>query len=241
MRIHYIQNDPVVGPGTIEIWAAQHGHVLTSTKVYEKCNFPSLNEFDFLIILGGHMGAYEEETYLWLSLEKQFIRKAVEHNKFVLGICLGAQLIADALGGKAYPHKHKESGWWQIELNKEEENIQLICGFPEKFTAVEFHGDTFDLPKGAIHLASSKGCKNQMFIYQDRVIGLQFHPEFTNEQIDNVLKTSEYGEVHGEFMQKPEDILNQTALLKQSKNIFFKLLDNIANQFNEEGKQLPIC
>ncbi|MGR6341817.1 type 1 glutamine amidotransferase [Priestia megaterium] len=236
MRIHYIQNDPLAGPGTIEIWAAQHGYALTSTKVYEKCDFPSTDEFDFLIILGGHMGAYEEETYPWILLEKQFIRKTVEQNKFVLGICLGAQLIADALGGKAYPHTHKESGWWGIELDKEAENVQLLRGFPKKFTAVEFHGDTFDLPKGAIRLSSSKGCKNQIFIYQDRVIGLQFHPEFTNDMIDNVLKNSDFGRVQGEFMQKPEDILNQTVLLNQSKNILFKLFDNIINKFNEEGQ-----
>ncbi|WP_052427667.1 type 1 glutamine amidotransferase [Neobacillus niacini] len=79
----------------------------------------------------------------------------------------------------------------------------LLSGFSKKFTAAEFHGDTFDLPKGAIRLASSKGCQNQMFIYRDRVIGVQFHPELTNEQIDYILKNSEYGETHGEFMQKP--------------------------------------
>ncbi|MCY9002438.1 type 1 glutamine amidotransferase [Peribacillus frigoritolerans] len=237
MKVHYIQNDPQVGPGKIEIWASQRGYTLTSTKVYEKCDFPPLNEVDFLIVLGGPMGTYEEETYSWLSLEKQFIREAVENNKFVLGICLGAQLIANALGGKVYPHTHKEVGWWPVEQNKEAINVELTCGLFEKFTALHFHGDTFDLPEEAILIASSKGCKNQLFIYKDYVIGIQFHPEMTNQQIDNTLKNYEIGE--GEFVQKPENIVNQFALLQESTDMLFRLLDNIENKYKKkEGKLL---
>ncbi|MGF6952418.1 GMP synthase-like glutamine amidotransferase [Neobacillus sp. B4I6] len=231
IKIHYLQNDSQVEPGKIDIWAARKGHTLTSTKVYEKCDFPPLDEIDFLIILGGRMGAYEEETFSWLNLEKQFIREAVENNKFVLGICLGAQLIADALGGKVFPHKEKEVGWWPVVLNKGAEDIELTYGLSEKFTALQFHGDTFDLPEEAILLASSKACRNQLFVYKERVIGMQFHPEFTNEQIDKTLKTYEIGE--GEFVQKPENIVNQFAQLRESTDMLFKLLDNIEDKFNK--------
>ncbi|MFS0906515.1 type 1 glutamine amidotransferase [Priestia aryabhattai] len=209
--------------------------------MYEKCNFPSLDEFDFLIILGGHMGAYEEETYSWLSLVKQFIKEAVNHNKYVLGICLGAQLIANALGGKVYPHTHKEVGWWPIEINKDASNVQILSGIADKFTALQFHGDTFDIPKAAVLLGSSKGCENQLFIYDDRVIGIQFHPELTNELIEKALKTYEYSKGFKGFMQKPEDIINQFTFLDQSTDMWFTLLDNIQNKFKENIENTPLC
>ncbi|RAS85833.1 type 1 glutamine amidotransferase [Priestia endophytica] len=238
MRVHYIQNDPKVTPGRIITWACQKDHTLTSTKIYEEYTFPTLDSFDLLIILGGHMGAYEQESYPWLNLEEQFIKETIAQNKFVLGICLGAQLIAQALGGKVYPHTHKEVGWWPIKLHKNSENNELMKGIPNEYTVLQFHADTFELPTCATLLASSYGCQNQLFSYGKHVIGMQFHPELTNEKIINILETYEYGDGYKGFMQNPEGIINQFALLKQLAEILFTLLDNMENLLNKRDGEL---
>lgn len=227
MRIHYIQNDPIVTLGSIEQWAKEKSHTLSCTKVFENESLPSFSEYDLLIILGGRMGAYEEEEYPWLAVEKQYIYEAIHQEKFVLGICLGAQMIADVLGGRAYPHTHKEIGWWPIKLDVSAQSIPLFKGIPQNFTAFEFHGDTFDLPEGAILLGSSRGCENQVFVYGERVIGLQFHPEFTTAEIGKLEYIFNPDVLSGEFVQQPCSWGESTNKLAEVKSVFFTLLNNI--------------
>ncbi|WP_409305127.1 type 1 glutamine amidotransferase [Peribacillus sp. SCS-155] len=228
MRIHYIQNDPLATLGYIEEWAKEGKHSLTCTKMYENEELPGCGSFDLLIILGGRMGAYQENEYPWLITEKQFIRQAIEEGKFVLGICLGVQLLANALGSRVYPHAHQEVGWWPIELSGEASDFPLFNGVPKSFVAFEHHGDTFDLPAGAVRLASSKGCTNQAFAYGERVVGLQFHPEFTEDVICSLTSDPESQVVPGEFTQDPDSWGNQGSLLDGAKSVLFTVLDNIA-------------
>jgi GMP synthase-like glutamine amidotransferase len=234
VKIHYLQNDPLVGPGSIEAWAAEKGYSLTSTRVFEQERFPAFDGFDLLVILGGTMGAYEEEVFPWLSLEKRFIRDAVERHKLVLGICLGVQMLADALGGKAYPHVHKEIGWWPVKLTEEAAAFSLFKGLPKTFTAFQWHGDTFDPPEGAVRLASSEGCVNQAIGYGDHVVGLQFHPESTAEGIGQLIEHCGGELVAGPFIQQPDSIRNQTALVEQGRTVLFTLLDNMERQHLEQ-------
>ncbi|MBU8878488.1 type 1 glutamine amidotransferase [Bacillus sp. FJAT-29790] len=227
MRIHYIQNDPLATLGFIEEWANEKKHSLSFTRMYENENLPSMDDFDMLIILGGRMGAYEEDKFPWLVLEKNFIQKAIKEEKLVLGICLGAQMIANVLGGKVYPHKQQEIGWWPVELTQVVSSTSLFNGIPEVFTVFEFHGDTFDLPNGAIRLASSNGCSNQAFSFGKRVIGLQFHPEFTGNMICTFEEKLGSQIPLGEYIQNPVKWINQTSFLEEAKSILFTLLNNM--------------
>jgi GMP synthase-like glutamine amidotransferase len=118
MRIHYIQNDPLANLGYIEEWAVKGNYYLSCTRMFEDSTLPSIEEFDVLVILGGRMGAYEEETFPWLLIEKAFIREVIDQGKWVMGICLGVQLLANVLGSKVYPYTHQEIGWCPIKVLK---------------------------------------------------------------------------------------------------------------------------
>ncbi|MEC5423231.1 type 1 glutamine amidotransferase [Virgibacillus sp. C22-A2] len=227
MRVHTLINHPLSTPGLIGEWVANRGYTTSSTLVYKEEQFPEIGNFDMLIILGGTMGAYEEKKHPWLKLEKQFIRKATQANKLVLGICLGAQLIAEALGGKAYPHINQEIGWSQLQLTKQGKSERLFRHLSHKFTVFSYHGDTFDLPPGAVLLAEGRGCKNQAFVYGERVVGLQFHPEFDYTILNNIVR--EFGDEikAGPYVQVPSEFHGRDDLIDGAKNFLFQLLDNM--------------
>jgi GMP synthase-like glutamine amidotransferase len=227
MKIHYIQNDPLATLGYIEEWIVEKEHSLSCTKMYENEALPAMDSFDMLIILGGKMGAYEESEYLWLLTEKKFIREAIDSNKWVLGICLGVQLLANVLGSKVYSHTHQEVGWWPIELTDEALASPLLCGIPKDFIAFEHHGDTFDLPEGAVRLATSKGCTNQAFTFGGRVIGIQFHPEFTEDMISGFNIDSGSQVPPDEYVQEPSKWGNRHDLINGAKTVLYTILKNI--------------
>ncbi len=181
MRVHYLQHVPFEGLGSIEPALRQKGHVITLTRLYQGEPLPTLEEIDWLIIMGGPMGIYDEARYPWLEAEKAFIKDAIAAEKTVLGICLGAQLIADALGAKVFKNRHREIGWFPIQRLPEAATTVLAKAIPEQTEAFHWHGDTFEIPQAATPLASSKACKNQAFILHDRVVGFQFHLETTRE------------------------------------------------------------
>src|SRR2546428_2396131 len=116
MNIHYFQHVPFEGLGCIEDWANRKSHVLSSTRFFEKHTLSDLKTIDWLIVMGGPMGVYDESEYLWLKEEKEFIKKAIDANKVVIGICLGSQLIAEVLGAKVYKNKFTEIGWFPVEV-----------------------------------------------------------------------------------------------------------------------------
>src|ERR1700748_664607 len=115
MHIHFIQHMPFENPGTIADWVKEKNHFTTYTNIFEGANFPSIDSFDMLVIMGGVMGVYEEDQYEWMAAEKSFIKNSIKANKKVLGICLGSQFIAEALGAKVFPHTKKEIGWFEVE------------------------------------------------------------------------------------------------------------------------------
>jgi len=187
MRIHYLQHVPFEGPGYIETWAQQRGHGLSATALFADEPLPSADAFDLLVIMGGPMGVYDTAEYAWLRQEKRFIREMLHAGKKVLGICLGAQLMADALGAKVYKNHHKEIGWHPVCRSTDARKSPLDAVFPERFSAFHWHGDTFDLPDGAVHLAQSAACRHQAFFFPPAAIGLQFHLESTLESISQLI------------------------------------------------------
>jgi len=146
-----------------------------------------MDTLDWLIVLGGPMSVSDEKKYPWLAAEKRFIEKAIGNAKRVIGICLGAQLIANVLGARVYRNRFKEIGWFPVTLSRHAGNSRLFSGLPDRFTAFHWHGDTFDLPDGADLLASSEGCTNQAFQYGSRVIGLQYHMETTPKSAGDLI------------------------------------------------------
>lgn len=136
-----------------------------------------------LIVMGGPMGVYESDRYPFLGDEMRLIESAIRENKPVLGVCLGSQLIAAVLGAKVAPGPRKEIGWYPVRLAPEAKNDRLLSGLPGEFTALHWHGDVFDLPQGAVALASSAMTPLQAFRYGENVYGFLFHIEATEQQV----------------------------------------------------------
>ncbi|ABR89976.1 GMP synthase (glutamine-hydrolyzing) [Janthinobacterium sp. Marseille] len=185
MHVHVLQHVPFEGLGSIEEWLQQRNMSISYTRLFESASFPPLDGIDLIIALGGPMSVNDEEELPWLRAEKFFIADAIASHKAVLGICLGSQLIANALGAKVYPAAEKEIGWFPIVA---EPAMLDALAFPASVDVFHWHGETFDLPEGAIHLASSAACRNQAFQVGTRVIGLQFHLETTPESADAIIQ-----------------------------------------------------
>ena len=143
MRIHYLQHVPFEDLAYIETWAKDKGHSLSVTKLYLNEKLPGMDDFDWLIVMGGPMNIYEEREYPWLVEEKQFIEEVIKTGKVVLGICLGAQLIADVLGGKVRQNDYQEIGWFPVTKTSEANNSVFFKSLPDDFMAFHWHGDTF--------------------------------------------------------------------------------------------------
>jgi GMP synthase-like glutamine amidotransferase len=174
MKVHILEHDPAEGPGTIATWAAARGHSLVRVPLYAGAALPEPREVELLVVMGGPMSVQQHRDHPWLPREKQCIAETVAAGKPVLGICLGAQLIADVLGGKVFQNAEKEIGWWPVRII---DRAPPFAQFPGTLTAMHWHGDTFSLPPGARRIAESEACANQAFAIGRRVVGLQFHPE----------------------------------------------------------------
>ena len=174
------------------------------------------------------MNIYEYEKYPWLIGEKKFIEETISAGKAVLGICLGAQLVADVLKAKVFKNNYTEIGWFPVStLKQARSNVSFLENIPEKFTAFHWHGDTFNLPGDAKRLFLSEACNNQGFIYNDKVIGLQFHMEMSNETIGNAIENCSGELVDGKYIQNDKEMLSKDTFLVNSRLLMFKLLDNL--------------
>ncbi|MCR8842321.1 type 1 glutamine amidotransferase [Paenibacillus sp. SC116] len=225
MRIHYLQHVPFESIENIGVWAGEREYGITGTLVYENADFPSLLEFDMLVILGGPMSVHDEASYPWLVQEKQFIKEAIQQQKLVLGICLGAQLIAEVIGGKVYKNENKEIGWFPVKLTEDAKHSPLFKYIPDEFIPFHWHGETFELPEEAKKMAFSKGCVNQAFVYDDHVIGLQFHLESSDVSITKLIENCADELEEGTYVQAPHEMLAQPRLLILSNAVLFTLLD----------------
>ena len=137
-----------------------------------------------LVVMGGTMHVHQTDRYPFLATELQWLRAAVKAELPTLGICLGSQMLASALGANVYPNETKEIGWYQIELLGEGSTDPLLAGSGPRETVFHWHGDTFDLPAGAVLLARGETCRRQAFRFGPRAYGLQFHPEMTAEMVE---------------------------------------------------------
>ena len=229
MRMHIIQHDDLVVPGTIIDWAEQEQIDYEVTKIHKGESLPAIDSFDLVIVLGGRMGANDDALYDWLLEEKAFLQHAVSANKYVLGICLGAQLLAEVLGGRAYPNTAKEIGWWPVSFTRETCGT-LLEGLSGIMPLMQLHGDTVELPNKAENFASSEATVNQAFIVGDRVVGLQFHPEVDRVGLTPLAMAVSKEAGAGRFIQQPTDYLAQDSHFATSKQVMGQLLGNFRNR-----------
>jgi GMP synthase (glutamine-hydrolysing) len=192
LRIEILQHVPFEGLGSMEAWFKPRGHILKYVRLYAG-ELPTVAGQgpggqgpggqgplpDWLIVMGGPMGVHDEAEFPWLKAEKKAIEAALARDASVLGVCLGAQLLADVLGAAVTRNPHKEIGWFPVDLSAESASTWMGKAFPARFTPFHWHGDTFAIPAGAVRLGGSEACVNQGFLYGENALGLQFHPEVT--------------------------------------------------------------
>jgi GMP synthase-like glutamine amidotransferase len=220
VRVNVLRHVPFEGLGSIESWLTRQGAHVHETRLFAQDPLPEPGTFDLLVIMGGPMSVNNEDRFAWLRTEKQTVGDAIAGGIPVLGICLGAQLIASALGARVYPNPVREIGWFPVEGV----HASATYRFPAACTVFHWHGETFDLPPGAVRLARSAGCENQAFQVKEHVIGLQFHPEMTMDGARALVENCRDEMTPGPYVQAAEDILRTSPIHWETTN---RLMDNI--------------
>jgi len=228
MHLHSLEHVPFEDLAQIGVWAQDRGHSVSRTRFYADDPLPAWSDFDWLVIMGGPMNIYEEVQYPWLAAEKAFIAEAIQRGKLVLGICLGAQLMADALGGPVSRNHQREIGWFPVTLTPAAAQTAAFRGFPREFMAFHWHGDTFAIPPGAHQVASSAACANQAFVFNQRCVGLQFHLESTPASVQKLVDNCGEEITDRPFIQKSAALLTQEEFFLDIGKNMTKLLDNMA-------------
>ncbi len=219
MRIVALQHVAFESPGLIEEWALERGHVLQSTQLWAGEALPALETLDMLAVMGGPMSVNDESTHAWLKPEKTFIRAVLDAGRPVVGVCLGAQMLANVLGSRVYKNKEKEIGWQEIEW--------LDGTAPQRQKVFQWHGETFDLPRGARQLARSAACETQAFSL-GRALALQFHLEITPEIVERLLAECASDIGAGSYEQSAEEIRAGLWRVEELRPQLFACLDRSA-------------
>jgi len=234
MKVIIIKHIDIEGPGTIGDFLDSSGIPYQVIDVFNGEPLPdSLSDTSAVIVLGGPMNVYEEEKYPFLKHEDKFLKKVIEAELPTLGFCLGAQLIAKAKGAIVRKASQKEIGWFKISLNENGSNDPLFQGFSRDVDVFQWHGDTFDIPYGAVKLAASELCSNQAYRISNNIYGLQFHVEVTEEmiyqwldaykdEVNSLKGTVDPGRIISETKAKSEDYKTQA---RQFCSNFFRLID----------------
>jgi GMP synthase (glutamine-hydrolysing) len=222
---------PFEGPANIGRWAVERGHALKVTNLYDGQSPPEPNEYDFLVVMGGPMNIYDYNKHPWLSGEKKAIEHGVTQGKAMLGVCLGAQLMAHVLGGPVSKNPLPEIGWLPVDQTPDAKDSPIFKHFPERYTAFHWHGDTFALPPGATLMADTQGCANQAFVYGGNVVGLQFHIETTVESMEALIENCAHEIVRGPYVQDAETMRAEAKEhLRPMRPLLYGMLDAITRE-----------
>ena len=224
IRMAVLQHVEFEGPAAIADWAAARGVLVRVCHIGRNGILPSIYDFDMLTVMGGPMSANDQAQLDWLGPEIALVRKAIAADKTVLGVCLGAQMIAKALGARVYPGSAREIGWFPVERMGAH---PLFDALPDSFTPLHWHGETFDLPHGAKLLAKSKITANQAFAVGQRVLGLQFHMEATEDSVRMLVKAAAREIGCGTFEQQPEIILANRGQCARLRPLLETVLDRL--------------
>ncbi len=237
LRVHYFQHIAGEGFGSCYDYLKAHQAKITATEFFalpvdlplELEALPDIDEVDLLIIMGGTMSVNDEANYPWLKLEKRWLRRYLSAGKPAIGLCLGGQLIANALGASVSRNQHQELGWMDVgRVSHIPENYFQI---PEKINIMQWHSETFEIPRGGVRLAQNNVCQNQMYQIGRNVLGFQFHPEMTPHALQLLIENEEDSAVfNGEYVQ-PIAELKKTIKSKfeQGNQLLNRAIEYVVN------------
>jgi len=220
---------PFEGPGKIADWVSEKGHSLHYTRFYKNDPLPDAAAVDMLIIMGGPMDVFDFHVHPWMEDEIEWVKAFMGTGKAVLGICLGAQIIASALGEEVYPGPHKEIGWHNLQFFPSLGDFKICKDLPVTRKVFHWHGDTFNIPEGATRIAGSQAFPNQGFIYANHVAALQFHLEVTPESVKELVENCRDELVEGPHIQSEKQILSEQASFEANQEVLYHFLDYLSN------------
>ncbi len=228
MNIHWLQHVRFEGLGSIRTWAEKRGHKLIVTKLWAEEKLPDPEDVKMVIVMGGPMGVYDDKTFPWLAQEKQFLSHLLKTDCALLGICLGAQLLAAVLGARVQRNREKEIGWFPV-TSAAVLPPPFNTVFPDEMTVFHWHGDTFDIPSGGKCFGSSEACRHQAFIAGDRILGLQYHLEMTPSALSSIIHNCREELVDAEWIQSEEEITRASHYLTRNNRVMEQVLDRLAD------------
>ena len=227
MRLICFKHVPFEGPAAVTDWAQARGHKLDCVEVYAGEPIPAPREFDLLFVMGGPMNIYEESKFPWLREEQKAIHRAIEEGKGLVGVCLGAQLIADQLGGPVTRAEKAEIGWFPVKRAKD---CPAELPLPEELVAYHWHGDRLAIPPGARHILQSAGCLEQGFLFESRILGLQCHLETNPAALAALIDACRSEITNGPCIQSAARMQAEPLQTYTSMHaVLFELLDHLAS------------
>lgn len=230
MHIEVFQHVPFEDSARMADWARERGHRVHTTRWFAGESPPPMADCDMLFVMGGLMGTYDEADYPWLAAVKRSLRDAIDAGIKIVGVCLGAQLLAEGLGGRVYPNPlGREIGWWPVQTTPAARGTVLFG--PEPPTTVpafQWHGDTFDLPPGATNLATSPAAAHQCFELDRRIVAMQFHWDYSAESIRRMHCHCSAELTDAPAIQPAEKHLPAEAELASTGKLLFAMLDRLA-------------
>lgn len=227
MQIHAVLHAAFEPLGIIAQWAKEQGHLVSITRTYDGEQLPEVSLFDMLIIMGGPQSSLEIEKYPYLADEIALIKKSIVENKPIIGVCLGAQLISQALGADPEKSPHKEVGVFSIELLDDAHDDPIFKDFPKDFDVMHWHNDMPGLPNGSVVLAKSAGCPRQIVRFLPNVYGFQCHFEINRDVALGLIANCQSDLVPSLFVQNEDQMLKSdfSSINQKMK----KILDVLAN------------
>lgn len=227
MTIHCLMHVPFEGPAAIATWARQRSHRLVTHPLYANESPPAgIAASDLIVVLGGPMGVADEDAHPFLIAEKRWLRAQIAAGRRLLGICLGAQLLAEALDAPVTANAHREIGWFPILRHRSAISRPAFAAMPERFDAFHWHGDTFALPPGAVPLGASAATANQGFAYGTGLVALQCHLEYDADAIRAMIaQCGPELAVSAAYVQSDPAVLVDHQRCATAHHLLFALLD----------------
>lgn len=222
MRVAWLQHVPFEGLGAIEAWAKDRSVALTAVRLWQGDPLPDLDALDGVIVLGGPMSVNDTDGHPWLVSEIDWVSRALNQERPTLGICLGAQIMARALGKPVYSLGQPEIGWFEVSGIPDR-----VFSMPKRFHAFHWHGETFDLPDDARVLAATEPCPHQAFAIDWHALGLQFHLEMTADGAKRLAANCPQDLAPGRWVQPAQEQIANSSHFQQAHGMLHDLLDQL--------------